>query len=340
MEFSERSRNILKAVVLRYIKTSFPVGSRSVTQNFGFGLSPATVRNIMVELENLGYLEQPHTSAGRIPTEKGFRFYVDDLIQETKNLKHIFFSEEYSIEKKEDISELLKETCRKLSIMSNYAAVVVSPKFSGAILKHIEFIRLRVRIILMVIVSDDGFIKKGIIEFEEDFTQDELEDISSYLNNRFVGLTLKEIKKEIFSQIKEEVVHYDSFLNNALKLGREAVNTTQENELFIEGTSNFLDFFDFSEIDKLKSFLKGIEERYFILNLLDRCIGAEGIQVFIGSENILPWVEDCSMVLCNYKRDNEPIGTLGIIGPMRMEYYRVIPLVDYTANILSEIITD
>ncbi len=341
MELNERSRNILKAVVVSYIQKALPIGSQTITKSFSFGLSPATIRNIMAELEDLGYLSQPHTSAGRIPTPKGYRLYVDELMEEDRPrlFNEEFLKENYLGTKREDPHALLLETTRMLSLLSHYAGVVLAPKISETRLDRLEFILLRKGHILVLQVSKDGLVQHRMIDADPELTQKDLSRVSAFLNEKFGGLNLDEIRLRLLQEMRAEKDQYDRLLQKAMELGRKALEAQPEEELYVVGTSNILNLPEFTEnLEKMKALFKTFEEKAVILKLLNNSINTEGVQIFIGSENRMPGIEDCSLVVSSYRSGDRVIGTLGVIGPTRMQYARVIPLVDHTAKLLSRLL--
>jgi len=341
MELNERNRNILKAVVISYIEKASPVGSQSVTENYSFGLSPATIRNIMAELEDLGYLTQPHTSAGRVPTPKGYRMYVDQLMELDRLM---LFDEEFLIEhylgtKREDPHALFQETTRMLSLLSHYAGVVLAPKISKTRLDRLEFILLRKGHVLVLQVSKDGMVQHRIIDADPELTQKDLTRISAFLNEKFSGLTLDTIRNRLIAEMNAERDMYDRLLQKALELGQKVLEQQPQDELYLIGTSNILDLPDFADdMEKMKVLFRTFEEKAVILKLLNTCLETHGIQIFIGSESPLTGIEDCSFVVSSYRGGDQVMGTLGVIGPTRMEYARVIPLVDRTAKLLGRLL--
>jgi heat-inducible transcriptional repressor len=342
LDFQERDQQVLKAIVYSYIRTADPVGSRTITKNYEFGLSAATIRNIMADLEEMGFLSQPHTSAGRVPTEKAYRFYVDCFISDElpQWQEQVFIEERYLIPKRDDIKELLQETSQLLSFLSHYAGVAVAPNLSYSLLKQLEIIRLRKNHFLVILITQDGLIHNRIVEMAEDLSHHELDRIVSFLNERFTGQNLHEIRHQLLEEKLKEKELLDRMLQKALDLGRRALSSEPESELYLGGTSNILNLSDFSDLEKMKGLLQTLEERGLIVELLNKCLDTEGVHVFIGSENENRWMEDCSLVAANYKRGNRALGTLGVIGPARMEYERVIPLVNYTANLLSRVLDE
>jgi heat-inducible transcriptional repressor len=337
-----RSQKILTAIVLSYIRTAYPVGSRSLTKAFEFGLSPASIRNIMADLEEMGYLSQPHLSAGRIPTEKGYRFYVNGLLDE---IDHDRSTEDLGInlhrlQRTEDIKELLQETSRLLSMHSHYAGIVLTPKLENMCFQHLQFIKLRRNHILTVFVSSEGIVQTKVIQTDKDFSPQELDHFSAFLNDRFQGISLQEIRTTLLNQMQADKERYSLLLQKALDLVNQAFQEAQGKatgeEFFLEGAMNILDAPEFSNVEKMKAIFKAFEEKYVMMKLLDICFNSEGVQVFIGSENAFLGINDCSLVITTYKREGRVLGALGIIGPTRMEYSKVIPLVDHTAKLLSQ----
>ena len=339
-ELDERSRGILRAVIVNYIKTAYPVGSRSLTKAFDFGLSPASVRNIMADLEEMGLLEQPHPSAGRVPTEKGYRFYVNEVLGEVElgQSDQNSWVQQFPLTKTEDVKELLQEASRVLSIGSSYAGIVLAPKFNNMTFQHLQFIKLRAQHVLTVFVSEEGLIQNRVIETEEDFSQKDLDRFSAFLNDRFRGLPLQEVRENLLNQMQADKELYNRLLQMSLDLAGLALKESQENQLFLEGTTNILDLPEFSNAEKMKGLFRAFEEKYIIMKLLDSYFLSQGVQISIGSENAYLGTNDCSLVIANYRKGDQVLGVLGIIGPTRMEYSKVIPLVDYTAKQVSQVL--
>lgn len=327
-------------MILSYIDAPYPVGSQTVTRNFSFGLSPATIRNIMGELEELGFLAQPHPSAGRVPTPKGYRLYVDDLMGEGQSFlyQEDLLDEQHLAAKREDIHALLQETTRMLSILSNYAGVVVGPNMAKALLDRLEFILLRRGHVLVIEVSSDGMVQHRMIQADPELTQPDLIRISRFLNEKFGGRTLDEIQLQLLKEMKAEKDMYDRLLRQAIELAQKALGSQPEEELYLEGTSNILNLPDFEDIERMKGLFQAFEEKAAILSLLNNLQNRDGVQTLIGSEIDHPAIRDCSLVLSTYKSGPHTLGTLGVIGPTRMDYARIIPLVDHTARLLSRLI--
>jgi heat-inducible transcriptional repressor len=332
---SERSKKILEAIIEDYIGTAEPVGSRSISRRHGFSLSPATIRNVMSDLEELGFLASPHTSAGRIPTDKAFRFYVDSLL----TVRGIDPEQEELIQRQcrlygSDMGDILKETSKLLSSLSHYMGVVVTPRFNTTIFRHIEFIKLGGRRLLAILVSKSGIVQNKIIEVDVDIDTEDLVRMSNYLNNLLKGLSISELRSRILQEMQDEKVRYDEMLARALKLSEQTLSDNGT-DVFIEGQVNIFDQPEFADVEKMKEIFRTFEEKSQLISLLDRCMESEGVHIFIGSENYIDQMAKMSVITAPYMSGNNTVGVLGVIGPTRMGYDRVIPIVDYTARLLS-----
>jgi heat-inducible transcriptional repressor len=334
---NQRFRKVLEFVVTDYISTAEPVGSRTICKRYGIQLSPATVRNVMADLEDLGFLWQPHTSAGRIPTDKAFRFYVDKILSvrslsqiEREKIRRKYRTSKY------DIPELLRETSRVLSGLSHYTGVILAPMMASTIFKHIQFIRLSTDQILTVFVTSRGAVQNRIVHMDDILSQDELDKMSRYLNEILKGLTLAQVREKILDEMKREKVAFDRLMEQALKLGHRTFSSQEEKELYINGQTNILDEPEFANIEKMKNLFRAFEEKSLLITLLDQCLAGERLQITIGSESECSEMEGCSLVSSTYGSVDRTLGILGILGPRRMNYSRVIPLVEFTAQLLTE----
>ena len=339
IDFSERMKRVLGAVVEGYIVTAEPVGSRIIAKNLTLNLSSATIRSIMSDLEELGLLHQPHTSAGRIPTEKGLRFYVDYLLdiheleeEERQEIRSRYLGYQAEAE------DLFKETSRILSSSSHYLGVVWAPRMSLAVLQHIEFVRLKKHLVMAVLVSPTGLVYHRLVEVEEDFSQSELDHLSSYMNSFLTGLTLQQAREKLIEEMRVEKRIYDRLFAQALRLVQKALSPSDEPDVFIEGRTNIIHEPEFGKISIMTDLFKTFEEKATLVKLLDKCMNPKGIRIAIGSESEVQEMETCSLVTSTYSYKGEVLGALGVIGPRRMNYSKVIPLVDYTARLLTEIL--
>jgi heat-inducible transcriptional repressor len=336
----ERSRQVLFAVIQCYVNTPGPVGSRVVTKKYSFGLSPATIRNIMSDLEDMGYLQQPHTSAGRVPTDIGYRYYVDSLNTEERPINTDFAAElSRKLELlKKDINAFLDDAAKMLSSLSHYVGITMSPNSSTTTLTRIELIKYRDSRVAVVIFTDEGLIRNTVIRMDSDLSQRDLNRIASYINSQFSGHTLEDVRMMVVKELAREKVLCDDLISQAMRIC-DAVFSSAPGNIYISGLSEVLALPDFCDIDRIKELLKTIEDKHIIVKLLDKIAGAEGPQVFIGSENPLAEMKKFSLVAATYKEGKRPIGAVGIIGPTRMDYLQAISIVDLTAKYITRMLS-
>jgi heat-inducible transcriptional repressor len=336
---TERSQKILEAIIEEYIATAQPVGSKALTRHLGIKLSPASVRNVMAELEDLGYLTSPHTSAGRIPTEKGYRFYVDSLLR----INDLDIRQKDQIEMKYrqqglQMADMLREASRTLSTVCHYTGLVMVPRLKTTIFRHIEFVKLSPRQVLAVFVTQSGLVQNKLIEVDEDLYPRDLEKITNYLNQAMVGLSIQEVRARIIAEMAEEKALYDHLLRRAFVLSSAALVDEASGDVIIEGTSHFLEQPEFADLPRMKRIVQTFEQKSILVDLLDRGLEAKGVQVIIGSETEYSELADCSLITAAYSGKRGTLGTLGVIGPYRMPYSTIIPIVDYTANLISRLL--
>ncbi len=340
VELSPRSRQILEAIVEDYIATAEPVGSSTVARRHAMTLSAATVRNVMANLEEMGLLTSPHTSAGRIPTEKAYRFYVDSLValrQVTREEKQVIIRR--CRQAGAGLSDILKETSRTLSSLSNYIGIVVAPSFISDVFRHIEFLHLGTRRVLAILVSSNGSVQNRLVETEEDIPQEDLVRMGNYLNDLMQGLTISQVRERIIKEMQSEKVQYDHLMSRALRISQQAV-TMEDEEIFVEGQARILDQPEFSDVRRMQDIFRAFEQKGHLLQLLNRCMTAEGVQIYIGSETPVSRSAGVSLITSRFVTSSNTVGLLGIIGPTRMGYSNVIPIVDYTARLVSRLLND
>jgi heat-inducible transcriptional repressor len=292
----------------------------------------------MADLEDLGYLLQPHTSAGRVPTEKAYRLYVESVLQHLRELPPSFSLPDKLAAGVEDRRRMLQDTSKLLSNLSHYAGLVLAPDANTTVFERIEIIRLRRDHLLVLLVSSDGVIENRIIPVDEDYTDDDLQRITRLLNDKLGGLDLAEVRRLLIDEMRADKALYDRLLKRALDLAQKAVQPQSETELYLGGTANILDLPEFADVDRMKAIFRAFEEKATIVQLLNKCLDTDGVQVYIGSETGFSGVEGCSLVLSSYKKGGQALGSLGVIGPIRMDYDRVIPLVDQTAKAISRLL--
>ncbi|MEW6419464.1 MAG: heat-inducible transcriptional repressor HrcA [Nitrospirota bacterium] len=337
----ERSKKVLCAVVQSYINFPDPVGSRFVTKRYPFGLSPATIRNIMADLEEMGFLTQPHTSAGRVPTDMGYRFYVDSLVAESEHYSNFEILQELykRIEAlKSDIDTFLGETTTTLSKLSHYLGVALSPRPNMITLKRIELFKYKADKVVTILFTDEGLIKNKVISLGSEVSQKDLNRIASYLNSEFSGHTFDEIRLRIVKEMSKEKIRCESLISKAMRICRETLSF-YHGDLFISGLSEVLDLPDFADLKKIRELSKAIEDKHTIIKLLDKLSERDGVQVLIGSESSMDEMKKLSMVVSTCREDDRPIGIIGIIGPTRMNYEKAIYIVNNTAKFVSKMLT-
>ncbi len=315
----ERDTRVLKTVVVQYIVTGEPVGSRLVAKMSGLNLSSASIRNLMMDLEERGFLAQPHTSAGRLPTPKGFRYYVDHILP----IQELGESVRQKIQAAfaplaDGPQDLFRQASRVLSAVSGHPALVLAPRPQGMRLRHIQFIGLSRDGILAVLVSQDNQVQTRFVRADMNYSQDLLDRFSHYLNDLCQNLTLGESRQKILAQMEEEKNLFDQIVSQALSLSRQALQSDDEEELYIEGTSQILDYPEFAEdVAKMRTMFQAFEEKHRLITLLDRTQAAQGVQIVISPSEHFPEMQ-LSLVASSYGA-HSPLGCLGIIGPMRMD---------------------
>lgn len=349
-----RGRAVLSAIIGEHLITGEPVGSKIIAEKFAnsYGLSSATIRNVMGELEAAGLLEQPHTSAGRVPTDKGYRFYVDNLlgVLSLSNEDLRFIGEEFGFlesELAEAPDRLMERTSQLLSALSNNIGIVVSPSLANDRLQHIEFVNLPDRRVLVVLVSAPNIVHNKIIRLKETYKQDELDRTARYLNVEFGGKSLAEIRSQILKLMHEEKALFDKLLQTAMILCSQSIEDEEDfsGAVYVGGTSNILTKRDFSDMDRLRELLRTIEEKSRLMQILNECIARDAqtrgnVQVVIGRENSASTLQNCTLITAPYRiGEGAAIGTLSVLGPTRIEYARIISIVGYVARILEKHMT-
>jgi len=331
----QRKAQILRALVENYILTANPVGSQVLAKSEPLGLSPATIRHVMSQLTDLGYLEQPHTSAGRIPTEKGYRFYIDCLLQVDPLDEGLKKNLRASIEGASGPQAILQNASRMLSGISRQVGVILAPKLESSRLKHIEFLDLGEGKILAILVTEQGVVQNRLLEQPEVLSSAEWIRINNYLKSLLTGLSLSDIKTRILLEMETNKDALDQLLRHALVLSAQAVQPP-EHDLFIEGERNFFYTQEFANLSRIQEILELLGEKRRIVSFLERVSAAPGVQIFVGNEADLMPRPEISVVVANYGSSDGPLGALGVIGPTRMEYSKVIPIVEFTAQLMSE----
>ena len=339
-DLDRRARKILQAVVSEYLTSGDAVGSRTVTRRHDIGLSPATVRNVMADLEELGLLEQRHTSAGRVPTDRGLRFFIDSLLK-VRGLSVLEKDEIRARLQGPGKGEILGNATRLLSEITNHAAVIIAPDPSRLRFDHLEFVPLRGGKVIGILVTTDGRIENKLLSIDDPIDERSLERIHNYLNQLLSGLTLDEVRERVVRELGEDKNRYDREVAAALRLGQAAFAEPARADVVVAGQSNLLDpDADRARLDRMRDLLRALEDKQLLIRLLDRTKGADGIQVFLGAETSHEALADSSVVAMAYGSEERPIGALAVIGPMRMNYGKVMSIVDFTADVVSELLTE
>jgi len=330
---NERAQTLLKALVERYIAEGQPVGSRALSRMSGLDLSPASIRNVMADLEEMGFIASPHTSAGRIPTPRGYRFFVDTLL----TLKPLDNNEIHQLEGQlhtESRQRIVTSASQLLSDLTHFAGVVMTPR-RAAMFRQIEFVSLSDKRILIIIVSPEGDVQNRIFALDRSYTPAELVEAANLLNQHYAGCSFEEIRRRVHDELKELRENMSQLMTAALEVGTQAMQDASD-EIVLSGERNLLHVQDLSgNMASLRKLFDLFEKKTSLLQLLDVSNRAQGVQIFIGGESGLVPLDECSIVTAPYEVDGKVVGTLGVIGPTRMAYERVIPIVDITAKLLS-----
>jgi len=335
---NERAQLLLKALIENYIRDGQPVGSRTLSRDSGLSLSSATIRNVMADLEDLGLVASPHTSSGRIPTDKGYRLFVDTLLK----LKPLRQEEMEEIERRlrSDAANgrsLVQTVSQMLSNVTHMAGLVTLPNPNYVALSQIEFIALSENRALAIMVMSNREVQNRVVQLDRYYSTEELRRAANYLNEAFAGRSLTDVRAQLVGQLQETRQHMNQLMQDAIQMAQKVFDAKPDEgvEYVIAGETNLMGFAELSNVDRLRRLFEAFNEKHDILRLLDSCLRAEGIQIFIGQESGYRILDDISVVTAPYTLDNRVVGVLGIIGPTRMAYERVIPIVDLTAKLLG-----
>ncbi len=338
MQMDERKKKVLEAIVLDYIATAEPVGSRTIARNFNLGVSSATIRNEMADLEDMGLIEQPHTSAGRVPSDAGYRFYVDWLMQ-----KASLSGDERSIvesivfQKIKKIQGLVQDTSRLLSQLTNLTSVVLTPQQSNSPLHQVHILPYQPAKALMVVVRESGAVENHVVDVAESTTAEDLQQVTTILNGKLKGLTLEKVKSSLLREIYSELTRQKDLINRALELLEPIVDSRDFDTVVLGGTLNMLNQPEFKDVQKLKTLLQIFEEGSVLKKILSEETGG-GLTVRIGGENKLEEMHDCSLITASYQVDGQIVGVIGVLGPTRMDYAKACTLVEFMTQNLSSVL--
>jgi heat-inducible transcriptional repressor len=341
-DLDDRAGEILKSVIHAHVITGEPIGSRTLSRAAGLDLSPATIRNVMSDLEERGLLSQPHASAGRIPTDLAYRLYVDRLMSRPPlSAGHAQAIDEALMHHRGEIPELLGEAARQLSRVSQHVGVVLVPDMRRIVVEHLEFVRLDAHRVVAILVDRAGVVHNRILAVTDPFDQGELDRIGNELSQRFSGQTLPTIREAIAAELLEEKSAFDLRRAQLLTLGRDAVVIAEDvSDVLVEGASNLVGALESNDLLRTKDLLRTLEQKGRLVDLLENVLAGQGVQVVIGHENPVSGLSDLSVVASTYRAGDRVLGTVGVVGPTRMEYARAIALVDYLAHVLTRFLTN
>ncbi|MRR50544.1 MAG: heat-inducible transcriptional repressor HrcA [Rhodocyclaceae bacterium] len=330
----QRAQTLLKTLVERYIAEGQPVGSRTLSRHSGLELSPATIRNVMSDLEEMGFIASPHTSAGRVPTPLGYRMFVDTLLT-VKPLAQAELSEIQGAIQPDQPQRVISHASQLLSELTHFAGVVVAPRRQAPRIRQIEFLQLTEKRILLIIVTSNGDVQNRILFTQRSYSPSELVSAANYLNQHFAGHDFQQIRSRLREELQQIHADMTELMNAAVAAGNDAVSESAS-QYVISGERNLLGVEDLSSnMDRLRRLFDLFEQKTGLIQLLELSSNAEGVQVFIGGESGIAPLDECSVVAAPYEVDGQVVGTIGVIGPTRMAYERVIPIVDITSKLLS-----
>ncbi len=332
---NDRSLQLLKNLVERYIDSGQPVGSKALSQDSDLKLSPATIRNVMADLEDLGLIYSPHHSAGRIPTATGYRLFVDSLLTvkplAAQELNYLHQGLESS-----DNHDIVAIASKVLSEVTQMAGIVTIPRREMACLSHIEFLSLSHNRVLVIFVTDEQEVHNKIIQPNKSFSPAELQQAANYLNSIYAGRSLASVRDVLLNQLQQDQQQLNQGMLDAISMAQLALVPDQNKEGYVlSGETNLMSFSELSDMDRLKQLFEAFNQKHSVIQLLDQCLTADGVQIFIGEESGYQPFEQCSLVTSTYSVNDNVVGVLGVIGPTRMAYQKVIPFVDVTAKLLG-----
>jgi heat-inducible transcriptional repressor len=337
----DRKIKVLYAIIDSYIIGAEPIGSRTITKQYDIGVSSATIRNEMSDLEELGFLIKPYSSAGRIPSDKAYRLYVNGLLnmkdykldlRKKNEIKDILSSES------REIDELLKNSAKILSALTSYTALAISPQLGNSTIKHIQLIPIDRFQILLVIVNNTGLVKNSILRLKEEIPENQVEILSNFLNEQLRGLSIKDINSDIPKDLFKEIYEFKNIIENIIPDITKLMEELNDIDLYSDGINKILNFPEYKDLEKAKTFMNFLEDKDSVVDILLRSPIAHGIDIIIGEENTYAPIKDCSLITATYKLGDKTIGKIGVIGPTRMEYIRVISTLKLFSKNITELI--
>jgi heat-inducible transcriptional repressor len=332
---SDRSLQLLKALVERYISDGQPVGSKVLAKDSALNLSPATIRNVMADLEQRGFIHSPHTSAGRVPTVSGYRLFVDNLLT-VKALDSEELNRLHQGLSAEDNHDVIGAASRLLAELTQMAGVVTLPRRELVCLRHIEFLALSNTRVLVIFVTNEQEVHNKIIHTSRVFSAAELQQAANYLNSVYCGRSLVAVREAVLKELEDDQKRMNQGMLDAINMAQLAFHQNPEKDDYVlTGETNLMDFSELSDREHLKTLFEAFSQKQGVIHLLDHCMKAEGVQIFIGKESGYQAFDQCSLVTSSYSISDEVVGVLGVIGPTRMAYQKIIPFVDVTAKLLG-----
>jgi heat-inducible transcriptional repressor len=334
---NERAQHVLKVLVEHYIRIGQPIGSRTLARTAGLDLSPATIRNIMADLEEMGLLESPHTSAGRVPTTQGYRLFVDKMLKVKPLQLSVVDQLKLALDPDMNDQSLVESASSLLSGVTQLAGIVTVPRKEHITLRQIEFLELSENKVLVILVINQREVQNRIIHLDRAYSRAELQEATNYLNIHFAGCNLEEIHRRLLDELDSVREDMNRTMLAAIKLGEKALegDSRDEDSFVLVGQTKLMEYDELSDVDKLRRLFQAFTQQQEILHLLDKCIRAEGVQIFFGQESGYAPLNNCSVVSASYSVEGNVVGVLGVIGPTRIAYDRVIPVVDVTAKLLG-----
>lgn len=336
-KLDDRSQRLLKSLIDLYIRDGQPVGSRTLSRDSGLGLSPATVRNVMSDLEEWGLVRAPHTSAGRVPTVQGYRLFIDTMLRVQPLESEAVEALKQQLNPDMNNQSLVQSASSLLSTVTHLAGLVMVPKVDSYKIRRLEFLPLSSRRVLCILVINEKEVQNRVVHTDRDYSPSELQQAANYINQHFLGYDLNSMRDVLRSELKQTRQQLSDLMQLVIEMSNKVFDESNigEEQLLVDGHTNLMEFEDLSDMEKLKRLFEAFQKKRDILHLLDRCQQGDGVQIFIGQESGYDPLDDCSVVTSPYSVSGEVLGVLGVIGPTRMAYDRVIPIVDITARLLS-----
>lgn len=332
----ERSQYLLKVLVDRYIKEGQPVGSKTLAEETGLGLSSATIRNVLADLEEHGFLHSPHTSAGRIPTAKGYRFFIDSLLTVQPLDDNAIQQFQQQLTPDLNIPALVTSTSNLLSELTRLTGLVMLPQREQVLLRHVEFLSLTQNRVLVILVFNNQEVENRIIYTDRPYSPNELQQAANYLNATYTGYDISQVKQELISALQQDRDHANTLMQTTIDIAAKALDEPKyDKDYVLTGQNHLFNLPNQTGVTRLKELFEAFTQKRDILHLLDQCLNTKGIQIFIGEESGYALFDECSLVTAPYSVNNKTVGVLGVIGPTRMPYDKIIPIVDVTAKLLS-----